>query len=35
MIEAVLVGKERVKSRASKTKWKQRSLALTCDSPLK
>ena len=32
-IEAILVGSEQVKGCASKTKWKQRSLALMCDSP--
>ena len=32
-IEAILVGSERVKGHASKTKWKQCLLALTHDSP--
>ena len=32
-IEAILAGSEQVKGHASKTKWKQRSLALTRDSP--
>ena len=31
-IEAILVGSKRVKGCASKTKWKQRLLALTRDS---
>ena len=32
-IEAILVSSEPVKGRASKTKWRQSSLAFTCDSP--
>ena len=32
-IEAILAGSEQVKGHASKTKWKQCSLALTRDSP--
>ena len=32
-IEAILAGGERIKGHASKTKWKQLSLALTRDSP--
>ena len=32
-IEAILVSSEPVKGRASKTKWRQNSLAFTRDSP--
>ena len=33
-IEAIVAGREQVKGHTGKTKWKQRSLALTRDSPL-